>query len=70
MKISQIAPIHKGGDKESVVNYRPTSVQPWFSKILERIIYNRLYLYLTENDLLYNEQISFQKGHSTYHAIV
>ena len=38
--------------------------------MLERIIYNRLYLYLTENNLLYNEQFGFQKGHSTDHANV
>ena len=33
-------------------------------------MYNRLYLYLTENDLLYDKQCVFQKGHSTDHAIV
>ena len=31
-------------------------------------MYNRLYLYLTENDLLYNKQFGFQKGHFTDHA--
>ena len=33
-------------------------------------MYNRLYLYLTENNLLYNKQFDFQKGHSTDRAIV
>ena len=33
-------------------------------------MYSRLYLYLTENVLLYNKQFGFQKGHSTDHAIV
>ena len=33
-------------------------------------MYNRLYLYLTENNLLYNKQFGFQKGHFTDHAIV
>ena len=33
-------------------------------------MYNRLYLYFTENNLLYNKQFGFQKGHSTDHAIV
>ena len=33
-------------------------------------MYNRLYLYLTENNLLYNKQFGFQKGHSTDHAVV
>ena len=33
-------------------------------------MYNRLYLYLTENKSLYNKQFGFQKGHSIDHAIV
>ena len=33
-------------------------------------MYSRLYLYLTENVLLYNKPFGFQKGHSTDHAIV
>ena len=52
MKIARITPIYKSGDKENVVNCRPISVLPCFSKILERIMYNRLYLHSTENNLL------------------
>ena len=70
MKIARIMPIYKGGDKENVVNYRPIFVLPCFSKILERIMYNRLYLHLTENNLLYNKQFGFQKEHFPDHAIV
>ena len=33
-------------------------------------MYNRLYLYLTENNLLYNKQFGFQKEHCTDHANV
>ena len=65
IKFAQITPIDKDGDIVIVVNYRPISVLPWFPKILERIVYNKLYLYLTENYLLYNKQFWFQKGHST-----
>ena len=70
IKIARITPIYKGGGKENVVNYRPISVLPCFSKILERIMYNRVYLYMTENNLLYNKQFGLQKGHSTDHGIV
>ena len=41
-----------------------------FSKILERIMYNRLYQYLTENKIFYPTKFGFQAGHSTEHAIV
>ena len=51
-------------------NYRPISVLPCFSKILERIMYNRLYKYLTTEKLLYSKQFGFQTGLSTEHAIV
>ena len=39
MKIARITLIYKGGDKEDVANYRPISVLPCFSKILEKIMY-------------------------------
>ena len=51
-------------------NYRPISVLPCFSKILERIIYNRLYSFFSENNVLHKKQFGFQKQHSTDHAIV
>ena len=50
MKIAKVTPIFKSGDKENVTNYRPISVLPCFSKILERIMY-RLYKYLTDKKL-------------------
>ena len=43
---------------------------PCLSKILERIMYNRLYTFLNENNLLYEKQFGFQAAHSTDHAIV
>ena len=51
-------------------NYRPISVLPCFSKFLERIIYDRLYSFFSENNILYKKQFGFQKQHSTNHAIV
>ena len=41
-----------------------------FFKILERIIYNRLFKYLKTNEILYKKQFGFQEGHSTEHAII
>ena len=69
MKIAKITLIYKSGDKENVVNYRLISALLCFSKTPERIMYKRLYLYLTGNNLLYNKQFGFQKGHFTDHAI-
>ena len=70
MKIAKVTPVYKAGDSSDLGNYRPISVLPCFSKILERIMYKRLYKYLQENKILYCKQFGFQAGHSTDHAII
>ena len=45
MKIAKATPIFKAGKKELVTNYRPISVLHCLPKILERIMYNKLYSY-------------------------
>ena len=45
-------PIHKKDDKQIVKNYRLVSLLPICAKILERIIYNRIFEYLIENNLI------------------
>ena len=42
LKIASITPIYKTSDENNFGNYRPISVLPCFSKILERIMYKRL----------------------------
>ena len=62
--------IYKAGYSSDISNYRPISVLPCFSKILERLMYNRLYKYLKENNILYEKQFDLQSGYSTNDAIV
>ena len=40
LKIAKVTPLFKPGDAENVINYRPISVLPVFSKILKRVMYN------------------------------
>ena len=40
-----------------------------FAEILERIMYNRLYAYLTENEIFFNKQFGSRAGHSTEHGL-
>ena len=47
MKIAKITPLFKSGETDLVNNYRPISILPVFSKVLERIMYNRLYAHVT-----------------------
>ena len=67
MKIAKVSPIFKNGKKTIASNYRPVSVLPYFSKILERIMYNRLYSDLTENNILFDKKFGFRAGNSTEH---
>ena len=70
LKIAKVTPIYKADNNVSnVSNYRPISAPPCFSKILERIMYNRLQKYLKDQNILYDNQFGFQTGHSTDHGI-
>ena len=70
LKIANVVPIFKSGDDMLFSNYRPVSVLPVLSKILERLMYNRLILYVNEHNLLYDYQFGFQKGKSTSMALI
>lgn len=69
MKCANVTPIFKGGNSKEVGNYRPISVLPFFSKILEKLMFSRLNNYLNENQILYNRQFGFRKGYSTEMAL-
>ena len=69
LKIARATPLFKNGSDSDLVNYRPISVLTCFSKILEKIMYNRPYKHLTDN-VLYKKQLGFQEKHSTEHAIL
>ena len=69
LKIAKVTPIYKADNSSNISNYRPISVLPCFSKMLERIMYNRLQKYLKDQNILYDKQFGFQTGHSTENAI-
>ena len=68
LKLARVTPIFKSGDSQSVSNYRPISVLSTISKVFERIMYNKLELYLSKYDILSKEQFGFRKNYSTYMA--
>ena len=70
LKISKIIPIHKSDDASLVQNYRPISILPALSKIFERAVYNRIFQFLTDNNILFHHQFGFRPGHSTSHALI
>ena len=70
MKIAKISPVHKGGDRSSMDNYRPISLLSCFSKILEKIVCKKLTCFLENNNLISSSQYGFRSGHSTIHPMV
>ena len=70
LTITKVTPIFKSGAKDSVSNYRPISILPVFSKVLKRIMYNRVYNHLDSKGLLYEKQFGFQRNNPTEHAIL
>ena len=69
-KVAKVIPIFKKDDELLCENYRPISLLPIFSKIFEKVIYKRMYQFLTENNLIYDRQFGFRSKHSTNHALV
>ena len=69
LKRAKIVPLHKAGAKDDVNNYRPISLLIVWSKIFERIMYNRIYTYFETFDLFNPNQFGFRKKHSTIDAI-
>jgi len=64
-KKAKVTPIYKDGNRDEVSNYRPISVLPILSKILERAVHNQLYDYLVCNNILSPCQSGFRSNHST-----
>ena len=57
-------PIHKKGNKQLINNYRPVSLLPICGKIFERLIFNSLFEYFKEHNLLSPHQSGFQANYS------
>ena len=62
-----MTPIFKKGDSQYLDNYRSVSTLPLFRKIVEKLIYNRLYSFFTAKNTIYENQYGFRKNHSTSH---
>ena len=69
-KSSKVFPVFKTGKRSDKNNYRPISVIPVISKVCERIIFDQLYNYLQDNDILSNCQSGFRQIHSTLSSLL
>ena len=69
-KIAKVIPIFKTGNKLDPNNYRPISLLPVFSKVFEKLIYNRIIDFILKHDVIHPKQYGFIKGRSTEQAML
>ena len=67
-KVAYVTPLQKTDDKLLVENYRPISVLPALSKVIERVVH-QLSIHLDQLGYLYKHQYGFRRGHSTQQTI-
>lgn len=69
LKRALVSPIYKQGDRGDVANYRPISVLPAVSKILERVLNNSLVKFLDKYNIIAKNQFGFRSGICSEDAI-
>ena len=70
LKLSKVIPLFKSINKSELGNYRPISLLPSFSKVLEKLNHSRLDTFFQENNIISPDQHGFQTGRSTTSAIL
>ena len=69
LKIANVIPVFKSGERDVLSNYRPISILPCISKVFEKIISKRLTDYFNTIGIPSKNQFGFQKNSSTFMAI-
>ena len=69
-KTAQVTPLCKGGSHNKTDNYRPISVLPIITKVLEKHVATSFCNYLHERNLIYKFQSGFHPNHSTETALI
>ena len=64
IKIAKVSPLYKNSDATIFKNYRPISLLTVISKIFEKVIFQQINKYFTENKLFNISQYGFRKNHS------
>ena len=70
LMLADITPVHKKGDPQDPMNYRPKSVTSTFSKLFEKLLFRQLSKYLNDNNVLSQTQFGFRKSGSTKDALL
>ena len=68
MKLANVTPVHKKGNRSEEDNFWPASILPNLSKVYERCIYNQIAKFFDK--ILSKHQCGFRKGHSAQHSLI
>ena len=63
-KKANVVPVHIKNNKQLIENYRPVALLPVCGKVLEQLIYNKMFEFFTENELISHSQSGFKPGDS------
>ena len=66
LKVALVSPLYKTKDPKTFSNYRPISLLPLFSKLLEKLMFNRLLSFLNKCKIINKNQFGFRNNHSTW----
>ncbi len=69
LKDAKLLPLYKNKEKKTITNYRPVSLLPSISKILEKVVYKRVYTVMSSKNRLHQKQYGFRKQRSTIDAV-
>ena len=69
LKPAKVIPVHKKDSKLDFSNYHPISLLSNIENFLERLMYNRMYKFFSDNNLIYSLQFGFRQKYSTVHAV-
>ena len=70
LKVAKVVPIFKSGSKMLTSNYRPISLLSNLNKIIEKLMFVRVFSFLDKENVIYDKQFGFRPKHSTNHAII
>ena len=69
-KTARVATVFKKGSTQDKSNYRPISALPVVSRLFEKLVFDQLYSYLSDNKLIFSDQSGFQSLHSTFTSLL
>ena len=69
-KKANVLPVHKRNDNQLLKNYRPISLLPICGKVLERILYNSMFEFFIENNLITPNQSGFKTADSSINQLI